>query len=128
MTSYDNSYYTYDSSHTMTAGYGSSIKFSNEDNDANLDLNYLVDRYVFNIYTACGLFNYLGQRQSKLVSEIRLGEGADGYYTFEYERDSKGRISKITRYCMDTYHTGYWFNKTEYTIIYDNDLEAVVKY
>lgn len=125
ITTYGSNKYSYDRSHTLTTYDGESIKFSSEDNDANLNLNYLLlnsdyhHSFSFDIQDAAGAFGYLGQRQSKLISEIRLGEGADYYYKYEYERDSKGRISKMTRYDMDSHKENSWFNTTEYTIYYE---------
>lgn len=98
-------------------------EYSKEKNDANIDLNYFID--VFSISEGNSFYatNYweaglAGKKSDNLVSKVFIpNEGYDIYYTYSYERDAEGRISKIIRLCNNRYD-GEWLNRSTINVGY----------
>lgn len=83
-------------------------EYSKEKNDESIDLNYFIDYFLPSNGTEYGCVNYLelglaGKRSANLISRINTPEFVDYYFTYSYEKDSDGRISSITRNCINRY-------------------------
>lgn len=102
-------------------------EYSEEKNDANIDLNYFIGNFPSdgNFYQ---FFNYLelgleGRKSDNLISKIITPENFDIYFTYVYERDIKDRVYKITRMCTgrhDPYENDL-LNKTTIDVEYYNE-------
>lgn len=97
-------------------------EYSNEKNNANIDLNCIIGYFVYNhqpYTTLFAPFGFYGKCSTNLQSKEVLPQGSDFYFEYVYENDSKGRISMITRKCLDVYRIGNVFNTTIFKIYYN---------
>lgn len=99
-------------------------EYSDEKNDANLDLNCIISNcseyeYDYSHFSLFAPFGFYGERSANMISRMDFGQYADGYYVYSYERDLQGRIDTITCYCMDKWNEGNVFNSTVYEIFYE---------
>lgn len=83
-------------------------EYSKEKNDANIDLNYFIDYSLPSKGYHFDILNYLelgfnAKKSNNLVSKIITPSDCDYYFTYSYERDSDGKISKIERKCIDRF-------------------------
>ncbi len=82
-------------------------EYSKEKNDANIDLNYFIDYSLPSQGQIYDVFNYLelgfnAKKSNNLISKLIIpSDAADFYFTYSYERNSDGKISKIERKCID---------------------------
>ncbi len=111
------------SSMEFSGNYMIRYEYSEEKNDAGIDLNYFIGYFkAFNeIY--CRYDNYVelgleGKRSVNLVSRIVTPEDFDFYFTYSYEKDSRGHIAKITRTCGDNHNSGNWLNRSTINVEY----------
>lgn len=102
------------------------FEYSKEENNASIDLNYFITEvftsdgslYVPWCYYELGLD---GKRSNNLVSKIVTPDDYDFYYTFYYEKDYKGRISYITRTCVNRYRPEQALNTCYINVEYYNE-------
>lgn len=83
-------------------------EYSKEKNDANIDLNYFIDNFLPSQGHPYDISNYLelgfnAKKSNNLVSKANTPSSWDYYFTYSYERDSDGKISKIERKCIDRF-------------------------
>lgn len=81
-------------------------EYSTELNDGSVDFNYFIDYFSPSDGNDYGYDNYLelgldGKKSKNLISKTVTPDEVDYYFTYSYKRDAKGRISEITRKCID---------------------------
>lgn len=103
---------------------GYNYEYSDEENNANIDLNCIISdcstyEYVYSHFSLFAPFRFYGKSSTNMISRENLGEYADMYYAYSYERNQQGQISKITRNSMSVWQEGEMFNTTVYEIFYE---------
>ena len=103
---------------------GYNYEYSDEENNANIDLNCIISNcstyeYVYSHFSLFAPFRFYGKSSTNMISRENLGEYADMYYAYSYERNQQGQISKITRNSMSVWQEGEMFNTTVYEIFYE---------
>lgn len=98
-------------------------EYSDEKNDANLDLNCIISNcseyeYDYSHFSLFAPFGFYGERSANMISRMDFGQYADGYNVYSYERDSQGRIGTVICKCMNKWSEGDVLNSTVYEIIY----------
>lgn len=86
---------------TDNASYNYSMTYNNLLNNEVIDLNSITVPFIDAIFRTC--YNmYVLKKSKNLLNEARVNIGkGDLLYRLTYNRDEKGRISKITRTCYD---------------------------
>lgn len=102
---------------------GYNYEYSDEKNDANIDLNCIISEcstyeYAYSHFSLFAPFKFYGKSSTNMISRENLGEYADMYYVYSYERNQQGQISKITRNSMNKWQEGEMFNTTVFDIFY----------
>lgn len=95
--------------------------YSNEKNDANIDLNYFINKGDGYSWFNCSSYMELGlsgKKSNNLISQLNTPEDFDFYYTYAYERDGDGRISKIIKTCKNRYDKDDILNKCTIEVKY----------
>ncbi len=103
---------------------GYNYEYSDEENNANIDLNCIISdcstyEYVYSHFSLFAPFRFYGKSSTNMISRENLGEYADMYYAYSYERNQQGQISKITRNSMSVWQEGEMFDTTVYEIFYE---------
>lgn len=98
-------------------------EYSDEKNDANLDLNCIISNcseyeYDYSHFSLFAPFGFYGERSANMISRMDLGQYADIYNVYSYERDLQGRIETVICKCMNKWSEGDVLNSTVYEIIY----------
>ncbi|CAK7066059.1 MAG: hypothetical protein PARBB_03152 [Parabacteroides distasonis] len=101
---------------TGSNGMDYSYEYSDLENNANIDLNRIISDYKY--YTLFAPFGFYGEFSENLISKEFLGDSADFYYEYAYEKDPEGRISIIIRKCIDKYR-GSVLNTTTFEVFYE---------
>lgn len=99
-------------------------EYSGEKNNTNLDLNCIISNcsefeYDYSHFSLFAPFGFYGDRSANMISRINLGQYADIYYVYSYERDLQGRIDTITCNCINKWNEGDVLNYTVYKILYE---------
>lgn len=99
-------------------------EYSEEKNDVNLDLNCIISNcseyeYDYSHFSLFAPFGFYGERSVNMISKMDLGQYADMYYVYSYERDLQGRIDTVTCKSMNKWSEGDVFNSTVYEIFYE---------
>ena len=99
-----------------------SYEYCEEENNSNLDLNEIlysnVDGVVAGGISMFAPFRFYGKSSNNMISKLNLGESADMYYTYSYEKNSQGQIGKIISESIDKWH-GNIYSTTVYEIFYE---------
>lgn len=127
LTTLGNSTLEYESGNMVSLNWGGSnytYTYSSEKNDANIDLNCIISdcstyEFGYSHFSLFAPFRFYGKSSTNMISREDLGEYADMYYVYSYERNKEGQISKITRNSMDKRNEGEMFNTTVFEIIYE---------
>ena len=101
-------------------------EYAFEKNEANIDLNYFIDPDAISEGNSYSCGNYwelglAGQKSRNLISKITTPDDYDFYYTYMYKKDAKGRISEITRTCVNRFDSNDWLNKCTISVRYHNE-------
>ncbi|WP_287623013.1 hypothetical protein [Parabacteroides sp.] len=128
MASVNNMDFIYEAGNMTSVAGSSSMDYSYEysdlENNANIDLNSIISNYSkmheykYSHYSLFAPFGFYGEFSENLISKEFLGDYADFYYEYAYEKDSEGRISIIICKCIDKYR-GSVFNTTTFEVFYE---------